>query len=189
LGECELVLFNTGVKHSLADSAYNRRRESCETGLAFFRQKYGEHIRALRDVSPAQVRASEAELDPEIFRACTYVCEEIVRTLAACEDLNSGRLADFGQKMFATHAGLRHLYEVSCPELDFLVDAVQAHPAVLGARVMGGGFGGCTINIVQKSEVDRLYTGLAPVYAQHFGRDLGLYRVLTAEGSGLMDLL
>jgi len=183
LGEYKIVLFDTGVKHSLADSAYNTRRSECETGLHFFQKHYGAQIKSLRDVPVAMVQANRSRLPQEVYNRCLYVTEEIQRTLAACEDLKRGDLAAFGLKMYATHEGLRHLYEVSCPELDFLVDAVQDESSVLGARMMGGGFGGCTINLVHQDAVAELYARLADAYQKGMQHKLGMYEVITGDGA------
>ncbi|MBK9489281.1 MAG: hypothetical protein IPO07_11175 [Haliscomenobacter sp.] len=133
------------------------------------------------------VQANRSRLSAEVYNRCLYVTEEIQRTLAACEDLKNGDLAAFGLKMFATHEGLRHLYEVSCIELDFLVDAVRGEAAVLGARMMGGGFGGCTINLVHKDAVDVLHKKLAPVYQTTMQHQLGMYMVVTGEGAHVVE--
>lgn len=183
LGEYKIVLFDTGVKHSLADSAYNTRRAECEAGLHFFQKHYDASFKALRDVPVAMVQANRSRLPLEVYNRCLYVTEEIQRTLAACEDLKRGDLAAFGLKMYATHEGLRHLYEVSCPELDFLVDAVHDEPKVLGARMMGGGFGGCTINLVHQDAVADLYARLAKAYRESMEHELGMYEVITGDGA------
>lgn len=187
LGDYRIVLFDTGVKHSLADSAYNTRRAQCEEGMRFFQKHYDTPIKSLRDVPITMVQANRSRLSAEVYNRCLYVTEEIQRTLAACEDLKNGDLAAFGLKMFATHEGLRHLYEVSCSELDFLVDAVRGEAAVLGARMMGGGFGGCTINLVHKDAVDALYKKLAPVYQTTMQHQLGMYMVVTGEGAHVVE--
>jgi galactokinase len=186
LGDYRIVLLDTGVKHSLADSAYNTRREQCEAGLRFFQQRHDPSFKALRDVSVTLVQANRSRLPLEVYQRCLYVTEEIQRTLAACEDLKNGDLVAFGLKMYATHEGLRHLYEVSCAELDFLVDATQAEPQVLGARMMGGGFGGCTINLVHKDAIQGLYERVGAAYRREMGRDLGMYAVVTGDGSRVL---
>lgn len=187
LGEYKIVLFDTGVKHSLADSAYNTRRSECETGLQFFQKHYDSSFKALRDVSVTMVQANRSRLSLEVYNRCLYVTEEIQRTLAACEDLKRGDLAAFGLKMYATHEGLRHLYEVSCPELDFLVDATQGESSVLGSRMMGGGFGGCTINLVHQDAVADLYVRLAKTYREAMQTELGMYEVVTGDGAKIMN--
>lgn len=183
LGDYKIVLFDTGVKHSLADSAYNTRRSECETGLRFFQKHYNPNFKALRDVPITMVQANRSRLPKEVYDRCLYVTEEIQRTLAACEDLKNGDLAAFGLKMYATHEGLRHLYQVSCPELDFLVDAVQDESSVLGARMMGGGFGGCTINLVHEDAIEGLQERLAKAYQEAMGHKLGMYMVVTGDGA------
>lgn len=188
LGAYKIVLFDTGVKHSLADSAYNTRRSECETGLHFFQKHYNPNFKALRDVPITMVQANRSRLPKEVYDRCLYVTEEIQRTLAACEDLKNGDLTAFGLKMYATHEGLRHLYEVSCPELDFLVDATQGEPGVLGARMMGGGFGGCTINIVHEDAIEGLQERLSKAYQETMGHKLGMYMVVTGDGAKVQAL-
>ncbi len=183
LGDYKIVLFDTGVKHSLADSAYNTRRSECETGMRFFQKHYNPNFKALRDVPITMVQANRSRLPKEVYDRCLYVTEEIQRTLAACEDLKNGDLAAFGLKMYATHEGLRHSYQVSCPELDFLVDATQGESSVLGSRMMGGGFGGCTINIVHQDAIEGLNERLAKAYQEAMGHKLGMYMVVTGDGA------
>ena len=131
-----IVLFDTRVKHSLASSEYNTRRQQCEAGVRLI-QAHHPQVHSLRDVVPEMLDRYVAPADPILYKRCLYVVEENSRLLAACEDLRKGDIASFGRKMFATHEGLSTQYEVSCPELDFLVDHVKDHPAVLGARMMG----------------------------------------------------
>jgi galactokinase len=186
LGDYRIVLFDTNVKHSLADSEYNVRRAQCEEGASFLRKTYGSQIRALRDVSIAMMQANRSRINPVVYARCLYVVEEIARTLQACEDLKKGDLAAFGMKMYATHEGLRYQYEVSCHELDFLTDAVRKESGVLGARMMGGGFGGCTINLIHADAIDGIYGRLSAQYEAEIGKELSLYSVIT--DSGTMEL-
>lgn len=187
LGDYKIVLFDTGVKHNLVESEYNLRRQQCEEGLAFFREYFDKTIKNLSQVPLAWLQASRSQLNPLVYNRCQYVIEENQRILSACEDLKAGNLADFGIKMTATHEGLRNLYEVSCPELDFLVDAVWHEKSVLGSRMMGGGFGGCTINLIKADEMDELYTRLSVSYKEKMGIDLKMYSVVTANGTSLID--
>ncbi|MCU0467321.1 MAG: galactokinase [Arcicella sp.] len=187
LGDCKIVLFDTGVKHNLVDSEYNVRRSQCEEGLAFFRKKFDNAVQNLSQVPLAWLQASRSQLNPVVYNRCQYVIEENQRILSACEDLQAGRLEDFGIKMTATHEGLRHLYEVSCQELDFLVDELWHESAVLGSRMMGGGFGGCTINIIKMEAIDGLFAKLSTRYEQKMGKKLKMYSVVTANGTEIIN--
>ena len=183
LDEYKIVLFDSGVKHNLVESEYNLRRNQCEEGLAFFRKHFDETIKNLSSVPLAWLQSSKSQLDEIVYKRCQYVIEENQRILSACEDLQQGRLKDFGIKMTATHEGLRNLYEVSCPELDFLVDALWNESAVLGSRVMGGGFGGCTINLIKEDAIEDLFKNLSVSYEKHTGIKLKMYSVVTSNGT------
>ena len=182
----KIVLLNTNVSHSLASSEYNTRRGQCEAGVQMVQQRYPE-VKSLRDVTLQMLDEQVRPNDPLIYKRCAYVVRENQRLLEGCEDLIQGRIDALGQKMFETHEGLSKDYEVSCPELDFLVENVRMHPGVIGARMMGGGFGGCTINIVQNDLVDTILPELAAAYEQAMGRKLSNYIVQTANGSGPLD--
>jgi galactokinase len=151
LKEYEILLLDSNVKHSLASSEYNTRRSECEEGIHVLK-KFLPEIKNLRDVKPEDIEHFKSELSEKVFSRCKYVTEEIIRVKAAGKDLMNGDLGLFGEKMYATHEGLSKLYEVSCSELDFLVNQTKDNPHVLGARMMGGGFGGCTINIVHSDQ-------------------------------------
>ena len=181
----KLVLFNTNVKHSLASSAYNTRRQECEQGVAWVQAVFPE-VNSLRDVSVAMLDAHVAPKDEVVYQRCRYVVDEIERLQAACHDLENGDLYALGQKLYATHEGLSKAYEVSCKELDFLVDAVKNEPGVLGARMMGGGFGGCTINIVKDEAIAGITDRLGEAYRKAMNLDLETYIVSTSNGTELI---
>lgn len=183
--DIDLLLLDTGVKHSLASSEYNLRRQQCEAGVALMQQKY-QDVRSLRDVTIGMLNEFRDTMDDVVFRRCEYVVEENARLLAGCDDLARNDLYAFGRKMFETHKGLSALYEVSCPEADALVNLVQSNPDVPGARMMGGGFGGCTINIVKKGKIPDLLHKITPVYEQQFKRELKHYQVSIDEGTSLV---
>jgi galactokinase len=170
----KIVLFNTNVKHSLASSAYNQRRQQCEQGVAWIKEKRPS-VNSLRDATPEMLDELVAPKDKLIYQRCKYVVEENGRLQKLCEDLLAGNIAALGQKMFQTHEGLRNLFEVSCKELDFLIDAVKQNPAVLGARMMGGGFGGCTINLVKEDAIADLAQQLSFDYKKETGLELTAY--------------
>jgi len=180
----KLLLLNTNVKHALADSAYNKRRSQCEQGVAWVKEHY-PNVNTLRDVDLAMLETHVKPKDLEVYTKCSFVVKEIGRLLTAAEQLENGNLQGLGKLMFETHEGLSKDYEVSCKELDFLVDAVKPLDYVLGARMMGGGFGGCTINIVKEEKIADLIEELSSKYSLHFGLKLGAYTVQTDNGTSL----
>lgn len=177
-----LVLCDTSVKHSLASSEYNTRRLECEKGVSIL-QKYDSTIGSLRDAAPELVEQHKEELGDVVYRRCKYMTGEIVRVQEACDLLIAGDLESFGKKMYETHQGLQHDYEVSCPELDFLVDQTIDNSDVLGARMMGGGFGGCTINLVKKDAVDAFESKMKSEYKKQYDIDLPCHRVKITDGT------
>ena len=180
----KIVLFNTNVKHSLSSSEYNVRRQQCEQGVEWV-QEYEPEIRSLRDCTLEMLDKNVASKDELIYRRCKYVVEENIRLLKACDDLKKGDIKSLGQRMFETHDGLKRDYEVSCKELDFLVDQVKGNPDVLGARMMGGGFGGCTINLVKEEAIDRLVEKVSKVYREEMDKDLSVYIAKIEEGTSI----
>jgi galactokinase len=178
----KIVLFNTNVKHSLSSSEYNTRREQCEQGVAWIKEHHPE-VTSLRNVSLKMLETSVLPKDELIYRRCKYVVEENIRLLEGCQDLKNGNIKGLGQKMFKTHEGLSEEYEVSCKELDFLVEAVKDNPDVLGARMMGGGFGGCTINLVKEDAIDALVIKLSKDYKAATGLELSAYITQIENGS------
>ena len=180
-----IFLIDTCVKHSLADSAYNQRREECQTGVSAA-QKTNPEIKSLRDMDLDLLAAIQSTISPTVYNRCRYVIEENNRVIAASELLQSNDLKGFGEKMYASHEGLSILYEVSCPELDFLVDFTKGLEYVLGSRMMGGGFGGCTINIVEKAKVKTLQENIQPAFEAKFGVSPKFYEVSLEEGTGLI---
>jgi len=179
----KIVLLNTNVKHSLSSSAYNERRQQCEQGVAWVKE-HNPHVFSLRDVTMPMLQEYVLPKDELIYTRCKYVVEEIQRLLEGCKDLQHGDIASLGKKMFRTHEGLSKEYAVSCRELDFLVDAVRDEPAVIGARMMGGGFGGCTINIVKEEAIEPLVNKLTVIYKQEMQLDLSAYIVEIEDGTG-----
>lgn len=181
----EIILFDTGVKHELASGEYNVRRKQCEEGAAILK-KYDANIQSLRDVPMKLLQQHKNEMDEIIYKRCFYVIDEISRTLAACKDLLRNDIIAFGKKMYATHDGLSKLYEVSCDELDFLADAVRNNTDTAGARMMGGGFGGCTINLIKENAVDDLYKELKERYKNKFQKELKMYKVRADDGADVL---
>lgn len=180
-----ILLLNTNVKHSLSSSEYNTRRAQCEQGVEWVREHH-PGVRSLRDATPDMLDKWVAPRDPVIYKRCRYVVEEIQRLLQGCEDLRRGDIAALGAKMFRTHEGLSREYEVSCPELDFLVDAVKGNPAILGARMMGGGFGGCTINLIKEDAIDELVKRISVSYQKQMGLELTAYVARIEDGTAVI---
>lgn len=178
-----VILCDTRVKHSLASSEYNNRRKECEAGVRIL-QKYAPGIKSLRDVSIELLENHKNELSVPVYKRCSYVVNEIRRVQEACNDLQKGDLIAFGQKMFETHYGLQHDYEVSCVELDFLADEARKNPAVIGARMMGGGFGGCTINLVKLESVDSFIAEMSTAFKNQFNIELKTYITEIVDGTG-----
>lgn len=181
-----LILFDSNVKHSLFTSAYNTRREECEEGLSIIKSHFPE-ITSFRDCSENQVLSLQDKMSSEVFKRSYYVVKEIGRVSKACEALDKGEIEVLGQLMFETHEGLSSEYEVSCAELDFLVDTVKKENSVIGSRLMGGGFGGCTINLIQKGEEDVIKAKLSKLYFETFNIELKIYDVKIGNGTSLYN--
>ena len=176
-----LAVCNTGVKHSIAGGEYNRRREQCEEGV----QRLGAAmpgIRALRDVTPQQLEQHKALLPELIYRRCRHVVTEDDRVHRAVAALKRGSLLDFGELMAASHRSLRDDYEVSCRELDVMVEIAASQPGVIGARMTGGGFGGCTVNLVDAKRAEEFSRNVAAAYEQETSIRPEIYLLAAADG-------
>jgi galactokinase len=182
LGEYELLLLNSNVSHSLASSAYNQRRSECARAVSLVQDRYPS-VESLRDCTMPILEESVAPSDEVSFTRARYIVEEIERLQQACLALEMGDIQRLGELMFETHEGLSKMYEVSCRETDFLVDFVRGYAGVAGARMMGGGFGGCTLNLVHKDQVESLVPQVACAYAESMGRELSVIEVRIADGS------
>lgn len=176
------ILFNSQVNHSLASSAYNERREQCEKGVAMIREHHPE-IKSLREVSPELLDRYVKQQDPLVYQRCTYIVNEIQRVQEASQALLDDDFIRVGKLMYETHQGLSQDYDVSCVELDFLVNHLKNNPAVLGSRMMGGGFGGCTINLIKKDRVDEIIADTASAYKKHTGLVMKSYKVNLVDGT------
>ena len=179
-----LILFDSNVKHSLFTSAYNKRREECEEGLAIIKNNFPE-INSFRDCNESQVLSLKDKMSEDVFKRSHFVVKEIGRVIKACEALDNGNIEVLGQLMFETHEGLSSEYEVSCAELDMLVNTVKKEKFVIGSRLMGGGFGGCTINLVKKGHEEDLKKRLSALYFDAFGIELKNYDVKIGNGTSL----
>jgi galactokinase len=185
LQDYSLVLFNSGVKHNLASSEYNIRRAECEEGVQIL-QKSNSSIKSLRDASLKMLNDNRSSFSDDVYNRCKYIIEEIERVQLASADLQQGDLHAFGKRMFETHEGLSKLYKVSCEELDYLVSLVENNPEILGARMMGGGFGGCTINLVKNSTVKSTIDQVSSAYRKQFNIDIESYVVHIANSTSLI---
>lgn len=181
-----ILLLNTNVKHSLASTEYNTRRKECEEGVALIRKHHPE-VNSLRDATIEMVHQHVAPVSEVIFRRCKFIVEENIRLQTGCDDLKAGNLEALGAKMFAAHQGLSKEYEVSCKELDFLVDAVRNNDDVLGARMMGGGFGGCTINLVREGAIPQLVERIASAYKDEMQLELTHYVAQIEDGTSIVQ--
>jgi galactokinase len=176
-----LVLLDTLVKHELASSAYNKRRQSCEAAVAAIQKRHPQ-VAFLRDVPLEMLREAKQEITAEDYKRAEYVIEEIARVLAVCEALEKGDYETVGAKMYETHRGMSELYEVSCEELDFL-NALARTCGVTGSRVMGGGFGGCTINLVKEELYAAFIQAAKEKYQAAYGKEPKVYDVVINDGA------
>jgi galactokinase len=181
----KVLLLNTNVKHSLASSEYNTRRKECETAVEWVREHI-QGINSLRDVTEKMLDTYVLPKDKLIDMRSRYVVQEIKRLVEGCADMQHGDLTALGKKMFATHNGLSKMYEVSCKELNWLVDRVRDNKDVIGARMMGGGFGGCTINLVKENVIDELVASLKPAYEKEMNLPLTYYVASIENGTEII---
>ncbi|GAB3948599.1 galactokinase [Spirosoma harenae] len=181
-----IVLCDSRVKHALVDSEYNTRRAECDAGVHFLQTFYPE-IKSLRDVTIAMLDQHLRDTEPLIYRRCAYVVQENQRLLDGVAALEAGDVATFGQLMYGSHEGLSQWYEVSCPELDILVDIARQQPGVLGSRMMGGGFGGCTINLVREETLDTFTNLIIKQYKAQTGKDAYLHVCKIQNGTGIVN--
>lgn len=182
LNDYELFLINSNVKHHLVDSAYNQRKEECDKGLKILQQKFPE-IKALSNAGFDQLKSVKDILPVNIYNRCLYVIEENKRVLAAKASIKNNNWIGFGKLLYDSHLGLQHLYEVSCPELDFLVEFTKNDKTVIGSRMMGGGFGGCTLNLIQKGSITPFRERITVAYQERFNKTLDSYRINITDGT------
>ena len=181
----KLVLLDSVVKHELASSAYNKRRESCEHVASVIRKNHPE-VEFLRDAKKEWLDEVKAEVSEEDYMRAEYVIEEVQRVLDVCDALERGDYETVGQKMYETHHGMSKLYEVSCEELDFLND-IAKECGVTGSRVMGGGFGGCTINRVKDELYDNFIAKAKAAFKEKFGHEPKVYDVVISDGARKLE--
>jgi len=181
-----IVFFNTNVSHSLASSEYNLRRMECARGVEIIRKEYS-FVNSLRDVSHELLDAFKSKMESVTYQRCKYAIEENERLLKGCETLKVHDLAAFGKLMYQTHEGLSRDYEVSCEELDFLVEQTKNISAVFGSRMMGGGFGGCTINLIENESVEPVTKLISEKYKQKFNREATVYITRSSAGTNIIN--
>ncbi|GAB3509458.1 galactokinase [Spirosoma knui] len=181
-----IVLCDSNVKHALVTSEYNTRRAECEAGVRALQAFYPD-IKSLRDVTMTMLDRHLRDTQPLIYRRCAYVVQENQRLLDGVVALESGDVAAFGQLMYGSHEGLSHWYEVSCPELDILVDIARQQPGVLGARMMGGGFGGCTINLIREDALAHFTDLITKEYKARTGKDTYIHVCKIQNGTQVVS--
>jgi galactokinase len=184
--ELRVLIANSMVKHELTGGEYAERRRQCEEGVAFFRKSNAD-IKALRDVSMSQVVAAKKELSDVVFRRCRHVVGEIARTTEATRELSARNYERFGELMIESHNSLRDDYEVSVPELDYLVEQAMTVKGVYGARMTGGGFGGCIVALAQPRSVDALTGHLSKSYTAKFGKTPSVFVTTATEGAAVVE--
>ena len=177
-----LLLLDSHVKHTHLTSGYNDRRTEVESGLQILKQEFPQ-INSFRDCTAEQVEEVKEILGEIRYKRCHFVVQEIARVLQAVDALDNEDFEKLGKLMYETHDGLSNEYEVSCDEIDFLINAVRNEDAVLGARMMGGGFGGCSINLVKKGAEDELITKIAAAYRKAYNIELSAYKVKISAGT------
>jgi galactokinase len=177
----ELILINTNVKHSLSDSAYNDRRSVCESISEMLK------VKALRDATEFDLQGIKDKITPENYQKALFVIQENNRAVRASQAMKADDLETLGKLIYASHDGLQNQYKVSCEELDFLVEQARLNGHVLGARMMGGGFGGCTINLVAKNEAESFKASASKAYKEKFNKDCSIYAVELSNGTHVIN--
>ncbi len=180
-----LMLFDTRVHHSLGDSEYNKRRKECEQGVSALQDAF-PGIESLRDATLEQLEQIKDQINNVVYRRCSFIIKENHRVSQAAKALEEGDFSTLGNIMYTTHTGLSNDYEVSCEELDFLVKESEKYPEILGARMMGGGFGGCTLNLVRDDHSPDMIDEIGQNFASQFGHDMKVYPVNIARGTSVI---
>jgi len=181
----KIVLLNTNVSHNLASGEYNVRRAQCEEGVAVLQKKYPE-VKSLRNATMTMLNSVRKELDETAYNRCSYIIQEKTRVLEAVDSLKDNNLKRVGELLYETHDGLSKMYEVSCPELDFLVAFSKKYDSVLGARMMGGGFGGCTINLVHEDAIEEFVKAASAAYENECKLKLTWFEASPSEGTSIV---
>lgn len=185
LNGIKILLLNTNVKHSLVSSEYNIRRKECEIAVEWIKKQV-PGVQSLRNATESMIDQYVSPKNQLIAMRSRYIVQEIGRLHTGCVDLQNEEIQAFGQKMFATHHGLSNMYAVSCKELDWLVNYVRNKDSVIGARMMGGGFGGCTINLIKEEAIDKLIAEIKPAYEKEMNMPLTYYVTSIENGTEIV---
>lgn len=185
LAPYRLLLLNTNVSHDLSTGEYNTRRAQCDDGLKLI-SDYFSIVPSFRNVSRKMLEETKNILGPLLHKRCSYVVEEMNRVLKAVKALKRNDFKALGSLMYETHDGLSAKYEVSCPELDFLVALAKTEPRILGARMMGGGFGGCTLNLIHEDAIVPFVKRASLLYRDAYNLELGYFEALASDGTALI---
>ena len=188
LVDYKILLCDTQVKHSLASSEYNKRRHECEEGVHIL-QSFNPDVKSLRDVTGEHLENHRSELGEVLYKRCSYVIQENLRVEKACGDLQKGDFKSFGDRLFQSHYGLRDEFEVSCRELDVLVEVAEKQEGILGARMMGGGFGGCTINLIKTGAIEEFKEKCNKSFKGKFNSSPLFYITSLEEGTNIINHL
>jgi len=186
LGDYQLVLLNTNVSHTLASSEYNARREECEQGVSIL-QTHDSKIQSLRDATLLDMETCREKMTTNIYKRCHHIITENTRVLKAAKALSENNLDLLGELMYQSHFSLQKNYRVSCPELDFLIQLTMNKPYIAGGRMMGGGFGGCTINLIKKASATKFIDFATRQYQQQYDLELTPYFVNIEDGAGIIS--
>ncbi|MBU4227531.1 galactokinase [bacterium] len=184
----QIIICNSKIQRGLVDSEYNKRREECKRAADFFTHRLGSKIRALRDVTIEEFKRYEEHLPETIARRARHVISENYRVQTGVQALREKNFSAFGKLMIKSHQSLKDDYEVSCPELDLLVDLALKQEGVLGARMTGAGFGGCTVNLIEKNYIDAFKKSIKNEYKKITGINLDIYVTYPAEGAKVIEL-
>lgn len=184
--EVRLVICNSMVRHNVAGGEYNKRRAECEAGVRYFAEHVAE-VKALRDVSLEDFTNLSPSMPELLRKRCRHVISENARVLRATQALRANNLQEFGRLMRQSHESMRDDFEISCAEMDLLVELAEKQDGVYGARMTGGGFGGCTINLVRAESVDNFCAAVSEGYRRGTGREAEIYVTSAADGAGLVS--
>lgn len=177
-----VILANSLVKHELASSEYNVRRSECEAGVNIVAHHYNT-VRSLRDITIEQLDSCREEMSATVYMRCKYVIEENSRVVSVCKAMQNDDITTVGSLLYATHEGLKSQYAVSCPEVDILVDIAHAAPGVVGSRIMGGGFGGCSLSLVANEALDDFKQRLVREYYHKYAKPETIFQVKISDGT------
>ncbi|XOV93831.1 MAG: galactokinase [Bacteroidota bacterium] len=185
-GDYEIVLLNSNVSHNLASSEYNVRRSQCEEGVEIVGKKYPE-IGSLRDIDIEMLNSCKSELSEIVYRRCKYIIDENERVNDFVSALESSDFEQCGSILFTAHEAMKTEYEITCPEIDILVDLAKKEKGILGSRMMGGGFGGCTLNLIHKDHKLEFVDRLSKAYFSETKIELSPYNVSIGDGVHLVE--